>query len=120
MMRNAFWTSGASRGASGARRAPQGRPGGASGGRGHLVSASEAPRERVGGPSVIASGRLVNVSEVPYLELVLKNVDVTIKNQSNLLILELRCGQASFEAPYFEVPYLELVLQNDYFTIKKH
>ncbi len=60
----------------------------------------------------------MNVSEVPYLELVLKNVDVTIKNQSNLLILELRCGQASFEVPYFEVPYLELVLQNVYFTIK--
>ncbi len=50
------------RGASGSRRAPQGSPG--------------WPRER------LVNRRL----EVPYLELVLKNVDFTIKNQANVLI----------------------------------
>ena len=50
----------------------------------------------------------------------LRNVDLTIKNHLNLLILELRCGRASFEVPYFAVPYLELVLKNIDFIINNH
>ena len=50
----------------------------------------------------------------------LRNVDLTIKNHLNLWILELRCGRASFEVPYFEVPYLELVFKNVDFTSKNN
>ncbi len=44
----------------GSAQSTSGEPWVALGGRGHFGSASETPRERVGGPSVIAAGRLVN------------------------------------------------------------
>ncbi len=43
--------------------------------------------------------------EVPYLELVLKNIDFTIKNRLNLLVLEHRCCRAEIRPDLRNPPF---------------